>query len=102
MKHSDTYQTLIDLNERALVGGESQEKMGKELTTHIKEESKMLNQAKEISKSIKDEKFKLILERIVEDERNHHKILNELFEIIKKEAKDWDRYFYELTSTGFP
>jgi hypothetical protein len=83
--------------------------MGKELTTHIKEESKMLNQAIEISaraieisKSIKDEKFKWILERIVEDERNHHKILKELFEIIKKEAKDWDRYFYELTSTGFP
>jgi rubrerythrin len=56
--------------------------MGKELTTHIKEESKMLNQAIEISaraieisKSIKDEKFKWILERIVEDERNHHKIL---------------------------
>ncbi len=102
MKHSDTYQTLIAINERALVGEDSREKMGAELTTHIKEESKMLDQAKAISKSIRDEKFKLILERIVDDERTHHKLLTELSEIINKEAREWDRYLYELTSTGFP
>jgi rubrerythrin len=102
MKHSDTYQTLIDLNEGALVGGESQEEMYKELTTHIEEESKMLEQAKEISNSIKDEKIKFILESIVKDEATHHEILKKLFEIIKKEAREWDRYFYELTSSGFP
>ncbi len=102
MKHSDTYQAMINLNERALVGTESQETISMELATHIKEESKMLDQAKEISKLIDDKNFKLILERIIEDETNHHQILKELLEIIKKEAKNWDRYFYELSSTGFP
>jgi len=101
MKHSVTYQTLIDLDKRALVGDIARETMAKKLKTHIIEERKMLNQAEKISESIKDEKFKKILESIVEDERKHHKVLQEMFEIIKREAEDWDRYFYEIT-TAFP
>ena len=40
MRHCDTYQTLIDLNKRALVGEASKEKMTRELVTHIEEEKK--------------------------------------------------------------
>ncbi len=101
MKHSVTYQTLIDLDKRALVGDIVRETMAEKLKTHIIEEGKMLNQAEKISESIKDEKFKKILESIVEDERKHHKVLQEMFEIIMREAEDWDRYFYEIT-TAFP
>jgi len=52
MEHSDLYQTLIDLNERALVGDVDRNLMNEALTTHIKEENKMLNKAIEISMSI--------------------------------------------------
>ncbi|UCH31542.1 MAG: hypothetical protein JSV05_08625 [Candidatus Bathyarchaeota archaeon] len=101
MRHSDTYQTLIDLNKRALVGKASKERMTSELSTHIKEERKMLEQAKKISRSVEDEKIRQILERIVEDENIHHKTLKELEEILAKESEDWNRYLYDMF-TGFP
>jgi len=103
MKHSDTYQTLIDLNTRALVGETERKTIAEELTTHIKEENKMLKQAEKISESIEDKNFKQIMEQIVEDERQHHKILQKLFEILKKEAEDWNRYLYDMfTGAGIP
>jgi hypothetical protein len=103
MEHSDLYETLIDLNTRAVVGDIDKKIMTEELTTHVKEENKMLNNAIEISKSMKDENFKKILERIVEDERRHHQILQELLKVIEKEGKDWNRYLYDMfTGAGIP
>ncbi len=103
MKHSDTYQALIDLNTRALVGETERKTMAEELTTHIKEENRMLKQAENICESVEDRNFKQVLEQIVEDERQHHKILQQLFEILKKEAKDWNRYLYDMfTGAGIP
>ena len=57
MRHSDTYQMLIDLNSTAVMGKESQEIGEKELASHIKEEAKMLKQAKDISDVVKDKKI---------------------------------------------
>jgi len=103
MEHSDLYQTLIDLNKRALVGDIDRKIMNETLTTHIKEENKMLNKAIEISMSMKDRNFRKILERIVEDERRHHQILQELFKIIEQEGKEWNVYLYDMfTGAGIP
>ena len=103
MKHSDTYQTLIDLNTRALIGEIERKTMTKELTTHIKEENKMLKQAEKISGFIEDKNLKQILDQIVEDERQHHGILQKLFEMLEKEAEDWNRYLYDMfTGAGIP
>lgn len=103
MKHSDTYQTLIDLNRRAVVGDMDRKIMTKELAAHVKEESKMLEQAEKISRTIRDKNFKQILKQIVEDERQHHKILQTLYEILKEEGEDWNRYLYEMfTGAGIP
>ena len=103
MKHSDTYQTLIDINRRVIVGETGRKKMTEELTSHIKNESEMLDKAVEISKSVRDKSFRKILEHIVEDEKRHHQILQELFEIIKKEGEDWNKYMYDMfTGGGIP
>ena len=103
MKHSDTYQTLIDLNTRALVGETERKAMTEELATHIEKENRMLKQAENVSESVEDRNFKQILEQIVEDERQHHKTLRQLFEILKKEAEDWNRYLYDMfTGAGIP
>lgn len=103
MKHSDIYQTLIELNRRVVLGEIDRKKMTEELTTHIKNESKMLDRAKEISRTLKDENFKKILEHIIEDEIQHHRILQDIFEIIKKEGEDWNRYLYDMfTGAGIP
>ena len=103
MRHSDIYQTLIDLNRRVLIGEIDRSLMTGELTSHIKDESKMLDRAEEIGRSIKDASFKKILERVIEDEKQHHRILKELFEILKREGEDWNRYFYDMmTGAGIP
>jgi rubrerythrin len=101
MRHSETYQMLIDLNSSALMGKESKDIGEKELAIHIKEEAKMLKQAKEISEVVKDKKIKQLILSILEDEKKHHRVLTELLEILKKESTEWDAYLYDLI-TGFP
>jgi len=101
MRHSDTYQMLIDLNTSALMGKESEDIGQKELTDHIKEEAKMLKQAKDISEVVKDKKIKQLILNILEDEQKHHRVLKEVLEILNKESKEWDAYLYDLI-TGFP
>jgi rubrerythrin len=96
MRHSDTYQMLIDLNASAQMGKESEQLGENELTGHIKEEAKMMEQAKNISETIKDEKIRKLILNILEDEKKHHRILTELLEILKKEATEWDAYLYDL------
>jgi rubrerythrin len=96
MRHSDTYQMLIDLNSTAVMGKESQEIGEKELASHISEEAKMLKQAKDISKVVKDKKVKHLILNILEDEQKHHRLLTDLLGILKKEAVEWDAYLYDL------
>jgi hypothetical protein len=101
MRHSDTYQMLIDLNDRAQIGEESAKLGEQELKNHITEEAKMLAQTEQISKSVKDKRIKQIILGILEDEQKHHRVLSELMKILKKESKEWDAYLYDLM-TGFP
>ena len=101
MRHSDTYQMLIDLNSSALMGKENKDIGEKEIVSHITEEAKMLKQAKDISEVVKDEKIKQIILGILEDEKKHHRVLTDLLKILKKESVEWDAYLYDLI-TGFP
>ncbi len=101
MKHSDTYQMLIDLNSSAVMGKESKDIGEKEIKSHIAEEATMLKQAKDISEVVKDKKIKQLVLNILEDEKKHHRVLSDLLEILKKESSEWDAYLYDLIS-GFP
>ena len=101
MKHSDTYQMLIDLNSSAVIGKESKDIGEKEIKSHIAEEATMLKQAKDISEVVKDKKIKQLVLNILEDEKKHHRVLSDLLEILKKESSEWDAYLYDLIS-GFP
>jgi hypothetical protein len=101
MRHSDTYQMLIDLNSSAQMGEESKDLGEGELAIHIKEEVVMLKQTKEISEVVKDKKIKELILGILEDEKKHHRVLKDILEILKKESSEWDAYLYDLI-TGFP
>ena len=101
MRHSDTYQMLLDLNSSAQMGDESKNIGQKELTIHIKEEAQMLKQTKDISEVVKDKKIKQLILNILEDEQKHHRVLKEVLEILNKESKEWDAYLYDLI-TGLP
>ena len=101
MRHSDTYQLLIDLNSSAQMGKESQNLGEEELTGHIKEEAIMLKQMTDISEVVEDKKIKHLILGILEDEQKHHRVLKELLEVVKKESVQWDAYLYDLI-TDFP
>ena len=101
MRHSDTYQMLIDLNSTAVMGKESKDIGEKELKSHVAEEAIMLKQTKDISEVVKDKKIKQIILNILEDEKKHHRVLSDLLEIFKKESAEWDAYLYDLIC-GFP
>jgi len=103
MQHSDAYQTIIDLNTRVVIGDVDRKTMTEKLATHIKEEEKMLKQAEKISKSIEDRNVQQIMEQIIKDERQHHKTLQRLFEILREEGKNWNSYLYDMfTGAGIP
>jgi hypothetical protein len=101
MRHSDTYQMLIDLNSSAVIGNESKDIGEKEIKSHIAEEVIMLKQTKDISEAVKDKKIMQIILNILEDEKKHHRVLSGLLEILKKESAEWDAYLYDLIC-GFP
>jgi len=100
-KHAETYRMLLDLNERAVMGKESKGLGKAKIATHLREEALMLKQAKEISKAVKDENIKQVVENIIEDEKKHHRVLQQLLGMFEKESKEWDAYLYDLI-TGFP
>ncbi len=100
-KHAETYRMLLDLNEKVVMGKESKGLGKAEIATHLREEALMLKQAKEISKAVKDENIKQVVENILEDEKKHHRVLHQLLGMFEKESKEWDAYLYDLI-TGFP
>jgi rubrerythrin len=100
-KHAETYRMLLDLNERAVIGKESKSLGKAEIASHLREEALMLKQAKEIKKAVKDENIKQVLENILEDEKKHHRVLQQLLGMLEKESEEWNAYLYDLI-TGFP
>ena len=100
-KHAEAYRMLLDLNESAVMGKESKGLGKAEIASHLREEALMLKQAKEISKAVKDENIKQVVENIIEDEKKHHRVLQQLLGMFEKESKEWDAYLYDLI-TGFP
>ncbi len=102
-KHSDTYQLLINLNRRAVVGEADRKEMSGELAYHIGNESRMLDNAAKIVHGLQDKSTKKIFEEILNDEKRHHKILQDLFEILTKEGEEWNRYLYDMfVGAGVP
>ncbi len=100
-KHSDTYQMVIELNQTAVMGKESEELGTEKIKSHITEEAKMLKLTQEILDSAQNPKIKPLLEDILDDEKRHHRELQKLLELLKKESAEWDAYIYDLI-TGFP
>jgi len=82
LKHADMLQALIDLSAGALVTVVDKEDMKTSLEKHVQQEKKMLSRLEEILKRVGDPKAKSLLKQIAEDERRHHKILEEVTRIV--------------------
>jgi rubrerythrin len=100
-KHAETYQMLLDLNSNALMGNESAGLGKEEIAIHLREEARMLELAEEISEDVKDKNLKQVVLNIVEDEKKHHRVLQQLISMLESESKEWDAYLYDIIE-GFP
>jgi len=82
MKHADMLQALIDLNAGTLVTVVDKEDMKTSLEKHVEEEEEMLKRLEKILERVEDPKAKSLLKQIAEDERRHHRILDEVTRIV--------------------
>jgi len=82
LKHADMIEALIDLRKGAVVSIVQREEMQKALEDHVVREKEMLARLDEILARVNEPKVKRLLEHIAEDERNHHKILDEVNNIL--------------------
>jgi len=82
LKHADMLQALIDLNAGTLVTVVDREDMKTSLEKHVEQEKDMLNRLEKILERVEDPKAKSLLKQIAEDERRHHRILDEVMRIV--------------------
>ncbi|MEM0504428.1 MAG: hypothetical protein QXN19_01225 [Sulfolobales archaeon] len=75
-KHSMFYTALISMLEKAVALSEEELKtISTVVDTHIKVEEMMIESTRELLKTVEDDRFKLILSAIYNDELLHHKLL---------------------------
>jgi len=82
LKHADMLQALIDLNAGTLVTMVDKEEMKDTLDKHVAQEKEMLRRLEQIIEKVEEPKAKSLLKQIAEDERRHHRILDEVTKIV--------------------
>ena len=82
LKHADMLQALIDLNAGTIVTMVNKEEMKDSLERHVVQEKEMLDRLERILEKVEDPKAKSLLKQIAEDEKRHHRILNEVTKIV--------------------
>jgi rubrerythrin len=82
LKHADMLQALIDLNAGTLVTMVEKEEMKDALDKHVAQEKEMLRRLEQIIEKVEEPKAKSLLKQIAEDERRHHRILDEVTKIL--------------------
>ncbi len=108
-KHSHLYIAILDLldKSRKMVSESDIERIQEEIDLHIKIESKMYQTVKSLLEKVDDPKIKMILQLIMDDEVRHHKIFQELKNVImSKEALTedivWDMVWKDAVFHGGP
>lgn len=82
LKHADMLQALIDLNAGTIVTMVDKEEMKDSLERHVVQEKEMLDRLERILEKVEDPKGKSLLKQIAEDEKRHHRILDEVTKIV--------------------
>lgn len=82
LKHADMLQALIDLDAGVLVTMVDKEEMKDSLDNHVLQEKEMLRRLENIIDKVEEPKARSLLKQIAEDEKRHHKILDEVTKIV--------------------
>jgi hypothetical protein len=109
VKHGEMYKAAIELLSTVPPALSQQEfdELLKFVKKHITEEEKAILSMEEVMNQIEDEKVKLLLEAIFSDEQRHHKLLNDVMEILVKretigEEDWWDILWKNVPFHGTP
>jgi hypothetical protein len=83
------------------------EQLEKSLQTHIRIENEMVKNVEEMIREIKDDRIKLMLNHIRDDEYRHHELMANLNEAVLKrqvqlEKDVWDQLFRDALTHGHP
>jgi rubrerythrin len=109
VKHAEMYASAVRLMttvSKALT--QENLDMQKDLVEkHIQMEAKLIKSISEVLPTVKDNKVKLLLNAILEDERRHHGLLKQILEILVKgetitEADWWDILWKDVPFHGSP
>lgn len=86
-KHSMFYTSLISMLEKGVALSEEELKtISAVIDTHIRVEEMMIENTRELFKTVEDDRFKLILSAIYNDEILHHKLLLSIKKAIAEAA----------------
>lgn len=109
VKHGEMYKAAIELLSTVPPALSQQEfdELLKFVKKHITEEEKAILSMEEVINQIEDEKVKLLVEAIFSDEQRHHKLLNDVMEILVKretigEEDWWDILWKNVPFHGAP
>ena len=109
VKHAEMYASAVRLMttvSKAL----TQENLDKQKTLverHIQMEADLIKKISKVLPTVKDNKVKLLLSAILEDEKRHHGLLKQILEILVKgetitEADWWDIIWKDVPFHGSP
>lgn len=95
MKHGEMYSAALELLTKTpkAVTQEQLDRQRELIERHINIETSLIKKISEILPSVEDEKVKLLLNAILEDERRHHELLKKVLEVLVKgetiTEEDW-------------
>jgi rubrerythrin len=109
VKHAEMYASAVRLMttvSKAL----TQENLDKQkdlVEKHIQMEAKLIRKISEVLPTVKDNKVRLLLSAILEDEKRHHGLLKQILEVLVKgetitEGDWWDILWKDVPFHGSP
>jgi len=109
VKHAEMYASAVRLMttvSKAL----TQENLDKQkdlVEKHIQMEARLITKISEVLPTVKDNKVRLLLNAILEDEKRHHELLKQILEVLVKgetitEADWWDILWKDVPFHGSP
>ncbi|MEM2970577.1 MAG: ferritin-like domain-containing protein [Candidatus Bathyarchaeia archaeon] len=109
LKHAEMYAAATELLTRVsqAITQEQLDKQKAVVEKHIRMEAELIKKISNVLPTVEDEKVKLLLSAILEDEKRHHALLKMVLEILVRgeaitEADWWDLLWKNVPFHGAP
>ena len=109
LKHADMYEAVKKLLEKPLppLEPETLHKQRKLVEKHIEYEARLIEKIENVLPEMRDERIRLVLAAILNDEKRHHLLLKKVLEIMVKAetispSEWWDLIWRDVPFHGAP